>query len=478
MTPETEEDVETAAARAAAVSFPRRPNTDSVEGAGPETEVRGVRTLKRSFPFLLSSLVLIVLALSGCQSNKALPAGPGVGETVGVTDTSIKIGALLPISNTTAAAWGIPISQGEKAFFDYINDQGGIYGRKLELDVGDSQYTGPVASETIRKLVEQDGIFALEGSLGTEAHLAVYKYLEEKDIPDMYILTGDSIWTDPVAHNRFGWLVDYTDEGRVLGRYIGNNFDGKKVGILIQNDGFGQEGEKGLKLGIADTGASMTYADTEQYDASQTDVSGQISRLKAAGVDVVAFYGMPAQASGGIKYARETLSWNVPFVITGVDAVEIVGQLAGYDNIAGTVSVVYGHQAFKSDWPGIKEFTDILAKYAPDASMDNLTLTGMSIAESMVGVLRQTGQDLTRSKFLAAAESTCNYVSRASIAPSSTSPTDHRPIEFEEYVRATVDKTNTAKPFTWQPFGDVMTFESTKNCVTPTQPPDFESQPH
>ena len=154
---------------------------------------------------------------------------------------------------------------------------------------------------------------------------------------------------------------------------------------------------------------------------------------------------MPAQAAGGIKYARETLSWNVPFVITGVDAVEIVGQLAGYDNIEGTVSVVYGHQAFESDWPGIKEFTDILAKYAPDASMDNLTLTGMAIADSMVTVLRQTGKDLTRSKFLAAAESTCNFTARASIAPSSTSPTDHRPIEVEEYVRATVDETNTAQ---------------------------------
>ncbi|MGD0116309.1 MAG: ABC transporter substrate-binding protein [Dehalococcoidia bacterium] len=436
-----------------------------------------MRALKRFSPLLLSSLVLIVLALSGCQS-KGPPASPGVGETVGVTDTTIKIGALLPISNTTAAAWGIPISQGEKAFFDYINDQGGIYGRKLELDVGDSQYTGPVASETIRKLVEQDGIFALQGSLGTEAHLAVYKYLEEKDIPDMWILTGDSIWTDPVAHNRFGYLVDYTDEGRILGRYIGNNFNGKKVGILIQNDGFGQEGEKGLKMGIADTGATMTYANTEQYDASQTDVSAQISRLKADGVDVVAFYGMPAQAAGGIKYARETLGWDVPFVITGVDAVEIVGQLAGYDNIEGTVTVVYGHQAFESDWPGIKEYTDILAKYAPDASMNNLTLTGMAIADSTVSVLRQTGRDLTRSGFLAAAESTCNFTARASIAPSSTSPTDHRPIEVEEYVRATVDESNTAHPFTWQPFGDVMTFESTKDCVTPTPPADFDSQPH
>ena len=113
---------------------------------------------------ILLPIALVTLACPGSNETKTeIVSGPGVGETVGVTDTSIKIGTLLPMSNTTAAAWGIPISKGMKAYFDYINDQGGIYGRKLELDVGDSQYTGPVASETIRRLVEQDGIFAPPG---------------------------------------------------------------------------------------------------------------------------------------------------------------------------------------------------------------------------------------------------------------------------------------------------------------------------
>jgi len=404
-------------------------------------------------------------------------AGPGVGQTVGVTDTSIKIGALLPLSQTTAAAWGVPIRAGMEAFVDYINDQGGIYGRKLELDVGDSQYTGPVASETIRKLVEQDGIFALQGSLGTEAHLAVYQYLQEKGIPDMYILTGDSVWTDPVSYNRFGYLVDYTDEGRILGRYIGQNFDGKKVGILIQNDGFGKEGEKGLKLGIADTGANVTFADTQQYDATQTDVSAQISRLKADGVDVVGFYGMPAQASGGIKYARETLSWNVPFLITGVDAVEIVGALTGYTDIDGTVSVVYGHQAYDLTWPGMQQFSDILKKYKPDQPLDNLSLTGMAVTEMTVEGLRMAGQNLTRDAFLAATESLCSHEYRASFkgAGASMSPTDHRPIEAEIYVKATG---TSASDFHWAEFGDVMPFETTKNCTAPTPPAGYDQQPH
>ncbi|HUS82728.1 MAG TPA: ABC transporter substrate-binding protein [Dehalococcoidia bacterium] len=444
----------------------------------------------RSKALILLALVMLLigaLAVSACGGTEeeaggggektAVPAGPGVGETIGVTDTSIKIGTLLPISNTTAAAWGVPLSKGMKAFYDYVNDNGGIYGRKIDFIVGDSQYTGPVASEIIRKMVEQDGIFLLQGSLGTEAHMAVYKYLEEKGIPDMYILTGNTIWTEPVAHNRFAWLVDYIDEGRILGRYIGENFDGKKLGILAQNDDFGKEGEEGLKLGLEDAGANMEIT-TQYYDATQTDVTAQIQRLKADNVDVIGYYGMPAQAASGFHAARETLTWDVPIVISGVDAVEIVGQLAGYDNIEGAVSVVYGHQAFESDWPGIQEFGEILAEYAPGEPLDNLTLTGMSISESIVATLRQAGSDLTRSSFLEAAESGCNITSRASLVPSSLSPTDHRPTEVEQYVRATVDRTDPDNPkFTWEPFGDLIQFESTKDCKEPTPPADFDKQP-
>jgi len=428
----------------------------------------------------LATLLIVALAVTACggTAKKAdIPSGPGVGETVGVADTSIKIGTLLPMSNTVAAAWGVPLSKGMQAYYDYINDQGGIYGRKIDFIVGDSQYVGPVANETIRKLVEQDGIFLLQGSLGTEAHMAVYKYLEEKGIPDMYVLTGNTIWTEPLSRNRFAFLVDYIDEGRILGRYIGENYDGKKLGILAQNDDFGKEGEEGLKLGLEDAGAEMEIT-TQYYDSTVTDVTAQIQRLKTDNVDVIGYYGMPAQAASGFKAARETLNWDVPIVITGVDAVEIVARLAGYDNIEGAVSVVYGHQAFESDWPGIQEFTSILEKYAPGTPMDNLTLVGMTVSESVVTVLRQTGRDLTRSRFLDAAESGCNAMARSSIAPSSTSPDDHRPVEVEQYVRATVDRSDPDNPkFAWKPFGEIMTFESTKNCKEPTPPADFESQP-
>ena len=317
-----------------------------------------LRKKLRWFPFVLA-LVAVPLLVMSCAGGEEK-----VEKTPGVSDSEIKIGTLLPLSQTAAAAWGIPLSEGMRAYFDYINDKGGIYGRKINFIVGDSQYTGPVASEAVRKLVEQDQVFAIQGTLGTDAESAVYQYLEEKGVPDMYLLTGESRFTDPVARNRFGFLVDYTDEGRILGKYIAEEFDGKKLGIIAQNDDFGKEGEQGLKQGIEENGAHLETV-TEYYDVTQTDVTSQVQRLKSDNVHVIGFYGMPAQAASLFKTARQSLNWDVPVVISGTDAVEIVGALAGYENIQGAVSVVLGHQAFETDVPGVAKHHEIMAKYAP-----------------------------------------------------------------------------------------------------------------
>jgi len=447
-----------------------------------------MRALMRRWPLLLvAALAAAMLLAVACEEEeeegKATPgataeatAGPLAGDTTGVTDTEIKIGTLLPLSQTAAAAWGVPVSKSMQAYYDYINDQGGIYGRKITLIIGDNQYNGPVASEAVRKLVEQDKIFALQGSLGTAAHGAVWKYLEEKGVPDMYILTGNAKWTVPASRSRFGFLVDYITEGRILGKYIADNFDGKKLGIIAQNDDFGKEGEQGLRTGLKDENANMEIV-VEYYDETQNDVTAQTQRLKNANVDVIGFYGMPLQAASLFKTARETLSWDVPVVITGVDAVEIVAGLAGYSNIEGAVSVVFAHQAFETDNPGIAKHYEIMAKYAPDVTVDNLSLLGAIIGEYMVNVLRQAGPDLTRESFLDAAESMCEFQCSGCMVPSTMSSTDHRPIEVEVYLRATVDRSTDPPTFRWEPFGEPFGFESTEDCVQPTPPPGHEEQP-
>ena len=264
-----------------------------------------------------------------------------------------------------------------------------------------------------------------------------------------------------MVKTRFAGLVDYTDEGRILGQYIADNFPGKKLGIIAQNDEFGQEGEKGVREGVKDAGMQIV---TEYYEESQGDLIAQVQRLKNENVDVIAAYTMPIQAASVIKDAHETLNWNVPVLVTGVNAVEVVAVLAGMDNIEGTVSVVPGHQIFEKDVPDIARHWEIMAKYAPSVKPTNLTLVGATIAAGMANFLQQAGPDLTREKFLDAAESMCNYMTTGAYAPSSMSPTDHRPIEVEMYVRATVDRSTDPPSFRWQPFGEPHGFETTKEC--------------
>ncbi len=441
-------------------------------------------TLKRMILLLTAGLALSALVAGACGKDDGGNGSPTPdggddalpGQMQGVTDTEIRIGALLPLSYSPAAAWGIAISRGMQAYYDYINDNGGIYGRKIKLYVGDSQYSGPVAAESIRMLVEQDGIFALQGSLGTAAHSAVYKYLEERGIPDMYVLTGNRKWTEPVVRTRFTGLADYMTEGRILARYVFENYDGKKLGIIAQNDDYGREGEQGMREGLEEQGADMDVA-VEYYDETQSEVTAQVQRLKVDNVDVMAFWGGPVQAANMIKTARELLSWDVPMIINGTNALEIVAQLAGYDNIEGTISAMIGHQAWEDDIPGIVERKELIAKYAPDLTFDNTALVGWAVSEGLTGILKQAGPNLTRESFLDAAEAVCKYTSSTGLVPVSTSRTDHRPIEAEILVEAVIDRSTDTPTFRWEPFGEPISFESTTDCVVPTPPPGSEDEP-
>jgi branched-chain amino acid transport system substrate-binding protein len=443
---------------------------------------------KSSRLFLLAVAALMVFGLSfaacgggGGGGGGATPSGgfptpipgPGVGDTVGVTDTSIKIGTLLPLSNTTATAWGVPLSQGFQAWFDYVNDNGGIYGRKLDLDLGDSQYVGPVGSETVRKLVEQDGVFAIMGTVGIEVELAVMPYLQEKGIPDMLIEASESVTVNPISYQRYRWLVDYTKEGTVIGNYIGENYPGQKVGILAQNDEFGKAGEAGVKQGLEEAGKNNTTT-TQYYDAAVTDMTSQMQRLKADGAQVIVEYAQPPQAASGIKVARDTLSWDVPFFMTGVNAAEIMGALAGYSEIQGAITVSFGPQSWQTEqYPQVALYQENMKKYISSPQINSVSWSGYALAQAMTAILIQTGPDLTRTNFLKAAETICKWDNGAVLNPITLSPTDHDWNESEIFVKAT----GTGADFKWQPFGDVISVETPPDCTPPTPPAEATAQP-
>lgn len=427
---------------------------------------------------LSAALVAASLLFVACGGDEEGPSGTsgttaeataiGAGDTTGVTDAEIKLGIHLPLSQNAAAAYA-PLAYGMKAFFDYINGQGGIYGRTINLVISDDHYNPPDTVEVVRKMVEQDKVFAIVGGLGEAPHSAVWKYLEEKGVPDMFISSGLTKWTDPVVRTRFGGNPDYVTEGIVLGQYIVKNYDGKKLGLLLQNDEFGAEGEKGLLRGIEGSDVEIVARETDE--PTDVDVTAQTQRLRNAGAEVIAAWTHPVQAASLVKTARELLDWDVPIVVTGVDCSDIFIALAGAENAEGVVSVVFGQQAYERDLPGVRKYERIWEKFGTGESFNNFALYGMSVAEATVLVLEMTGPDLTRGSFLDAAESICNFqcTTCAGFGSWNTSPTDHRISEVEQI--------NIVRDGEWATVGDTVSFEATADCTPPTPPPGFEDQP-
>jgi branched-chain amino acid transport system substrate-binding protein len=410
---------------------------------------------------ILAALMAIPLLLSACgggeKAGAPTSASPGasptaVGDRTGVTDTQILLGTTLPLSQTVAAAYA-PVGDGMQAYFAYINDtEGGVYGRKIKLILGDDHYNPPDTVEVTRKLVEQDKVFAIIGALGDETHAAVLQYLQDNGVPDMFMSTGVHRYTEPPVKTRFGGIPDYLIEGRMLGKYVADQYPGAKIGILRENNEYGVDGLNGVKMGLE--GSDVQIVADEKCEASAGDVTAQTQRIKNAGVDVVVSVAGPVQSAGLVKNAREVLDWNVPILVSGVDVSDIFIALAGADNAEGVISVVFGHQVYETDNPGIQKHIEIINKYAPNVAPSNFTLYGATVAELMVEALKRAGPDLTREKLCDAAESIRDWTCSVCLTPINMSPTDHRPFEVEVYNKVEGGK--------WVAFGEPVNFETTK----------------
>jgi branched-chain amino acid transport system substrate-binding protein len=392
------------------------------------------------------------------ETPSASPAGgetPAAQEVPGVTDTLILLGSHFPLSQTPASAYA-PIADGMRAYFEYINSQAGVYGRQIRLIVGDDHFNPADAVEVVRKLVEQDHVFAMTGGLGDLTNAAVYKYLEEQGVPDLFLGGGTVAFTDPVVKTRFGGNPDYDTEGRMLGKYIAENYAGKKLGLLLENDAFGMDGKAGLLKGLE--GSDVQIVAEETYEPTQWDVTAQTQRLKNANPDVVAIYAIPPPAASFVKVAREVLNWDVPVVVTGVDVSDIFITLAGADNAEGVVSVVFATQVYQTDNPGVQLHYRIMEQFGQGVPVSNFTLYGQLVAELTVKALENAGPNLTRESLVEGAEAIRDYCCSVCLVPVNLSPTDHRPFEMEYYVQVEGAK--------WVQFGEPVNFESTPGKLT------------
>jgi branched-chain amino acid transport system substrate-binding protein len=385
------------------------------------------------------------------------PAGaetPGAQEVPGVTDTEVLLGAHFPLSQTPAAAYA-PIADGMRAYFQYVNSQGGVHGREIKFIVCDDHYNPADTVECVRRLVEQDGIFAMAGSLGDVTHAAVMKYLEDRGVPDLFIAGGTVAFTDPVVKTRFGGNPDYHTEGRMLGKYVADHYNGKRLGLLLENTALGVDGKAGILKGLE--GSDVQIVAEETYEANQWDVTAQTQRLKRANPDVIIAYAVPPPAANMIKVAREVLNWDVPFLITGVSVSDIFIVLAGAENAEGVVSVVFGKQVYDTDDPGIQRHLQIMEQFAPGVPPSNFTVYGQGMAELTVEALKNAGRNLTWESVIEGAEAIRDFCCTLCVTPLSLSPTDHRPCEMEYYIKVEDGR--------WVQFGEPVNFESTPGKV-------------
>jgi ABC-type branched-subunit amino acid transport system substrate-binding protein len=412
--------------------------------------------------FLLAAVLLLAgLLLLSCGGEEEAsrtpaatqPAGaetPVAQKVPGVTDTEILLGAHFPLSQTPAAAYA-PVADAMRAYFDYINSKGGVHGRKIRFIVGDDHYNPADTVEVVRKLVEQDKVFAIVGGLGDLTHAAVYKYLEDEGVPDMFIGGGTVAFTDPVAKTRFGGNPDYDTEGRMLGKYIAENYNGKKLAFLLENDATGMDGKAGVLKGLE--GSDVEVVAEETYEPAQWDVTAQTQRLKAANPDVIVAYAVAPPAASLVKTAREVLNWDVPIVVTGVVISDIFIQLAGPENAEGVVSVLFGRQVYDTDDPAIQFHYKVMEEFGQGIPVSNFTLYGEFIAEMMVKALENAGRDLTRESLVEGAEAIRDYCCPTCRMPVNFSPTDHRPCEMEICIKVENGR--------WVEFGEPINFEST-----------------
>jgi branched-chain amino acid transport system substrate-binding protein len=370
----------------------------------------------------------------------------------GATDTEIKLGNIMPYSGP-ASAYGV-IGKIEDAYFKMINEQGGINGRKIKFISYDDAYSPPKAVEQARKLVESDEVLLLFGPLGTPSNSAIQKYLNSKKVPQLFVATGatkfgdykDFPWT-------MGWQPAYQSEGRIYAKYLLNEKPAAKIAVMFQNDDFGKDLLKGLKDGLGDKASSMIVAE-ESYEVSEPSIDSHIVKLKSSGADVYFSISTPKFAAQSIKKVAE-LGWKPMYFQSNVGAsVGSVLQPAGFENAQGILSAAYAKDGADPQWDndeGMKKFYAFLAKYAPDANKaDGSVVFGYGQAQTMVQVLKQAGDTLTRENIMKQAASLKDFTPDT-LLPGiklNTSPTDFHPIEQLQMMRFKGEK--------WELFGPVI----------------------
>ncbi|MBR1204715.1 MULTISPECIES: ABC transporter substrate-binding protein [unclassified Bradyrhizobium] len=389
------------------------------------------------------------LALVATSSSAALAQKK---YDTGASDTEIKIGNIMPYSGP-ASAYGI-IGRTEAAYFKKINDAGGINGRKINFISYDDAYSPPKAVEQARKLVESDEVLLIFNSLGTPSNSAIQKYMNSKKVPQLFVATGATKWNDPKDFPwTMGWQPNYQSETQIYAKYILKNMPNAKIAVLYQNDDYGKDYLKGLKDGLGQKAASMIVAE-ESFETSQPTIDSNIVKLKASNADVFIDIATPKFAAQAIKKVAE-IGWKPTHFLNNVSAsVGSVIKPAGFENAQDIISAAYLKDASDKQWdndPGMKEFYAFMAKDFPEGDkLDGGTVVGYGVAQTLVQVLKQCGDNLTRENIMKQAASLQDFRTEV-LLPGikiNTAANDFAPISQLQLMKFKGDK--------WELFGDVI----------------------
>ena len=375
-------------------------------------------------------LASVAIAAAAAVAVAACGSSSGSSSAPGVTATSITFGTHQPLTGPAAPGYS-EIAAASQAYFNYVNAQGGVFGRKIHLIIKDDAYNPTNTVNVVHQLVLQSHVFGIFEGLGTPTHTKVVGFLNASKVPDMFVASGCPCWDNGTTQPyTFGWQPNYTIEGKILGQYIKQHFAGQKVGVLYQDDDFGQGG----LAGIQDEVPAADIVSKQPYQAGVTTLAPQITALKASGAKVLVDFTVPIYTAIG-QLTSFTLGYKPQLVVSsvGIDPITVGGLLktiskgkaSGTGLIEGAITDGYLPSNTDTSNPWIQLFMKAHSQYDASAPFDGNVEYGMANAYTLVQALVAAGKNLTRQDLVNAVNTNGASWKGPGLVPFRYSTSDH-----------------------------------------------------
>ncbi|QWC85779.1 ABC transporter substrate-binding protein [Nocardioidaceae bacterium] len=428
---------------------------------------------------LAGSLMLSACGAGGREEGGGSGTDSGeAGDTTGVTDSTISIGTHMPLTGVAAPGYS-EIPTGSAAYFDFVNENGGVNGRTIEYAVQDDAYNPTNTTNVVREFVQQDQVFGIMGGLGTPTHGAVVDFLNEQEVPDLFVSSGSIAWgDDPQAKPyTFGWQPDYEIEGKIIGQYVAENFPDAQVGLFLQDDDLGADGEIGLRQFIDDQIVSVA-----RYTSGNTDVAPQITQLQSDGADLVIGFNTPSYTALSQLVALQT-QFDPQWIYTNVgsDPALVGGLLANFSEGAvdegasaldGVLTTAYIPGVDTPEDPWVQLWERVWEEHGGEGELTNYRIYGMSQAYAFVQALQAAGEDLTRQGIVSALEEVGGSLEGPQLAPFRYSADSHLGIGGMRMIELEGTESNELTPVLTTDLGEGTPIEADASEQANDAPPE------